>query len=72
MKAKYSLGMVEEIKVILYSYIPSATVPYVLVSEKDTVRVICVERPVQKLSLILPVGEQSDSVVIKEHELYVE
>ena len=70
-KAKYRLGVVDETKLSKDGNVRSVTVRYVLVSDKDNIRVVRVQRSVQRLSLILPVEEQSGSVVIKEHEFYV-
>ena len=69
MKAKYRLGVVDETKLSKDGNARSVTVRYVLVSDKDNIRVVRVQRSVQRLSLILPVEEQSGNVVIKEHEL---
>ena len=71
MKAKYRLGVVDETKLSQDGNVRSVTVRYVLVSDKDNIRVVRVQRSVQRLSLILPVEEQSGSVVIKEHEFYL-
>ena len=61
----------DETKLSKDGNVRSVTVRYVLVSDKDNIRVVRVQRSVQRLSLILPVEEQSGSVVIKEHEFYV-
>ena len=71
-KAKYRLGVFDETKLSKDGHGRCVTARYVLVSDKDNVRVVRLQRSVQRLSLNLPVEEKSGSVVVKEHEFYVE
>ena len=61
-KAKYRLGIVDKTKVSMDGNIRSAAVRCVLVTDKDNVGVIRVQRPVQRLSFIFLVEEQWDIV----------
>ena len=71
-KSKYRLGVVDEVKVSKYSNVRSATIRYVVISDKANVRVVRVQHSVQRFCLIFPVQEQSSSVVVREHQFYVE
>ena len=70
MKVKYRLDIVDKSKVSRDGNVRSVTVRYVLVSENITF--VLVQRSVQRLSRILPVEDQTSSVVEKGHEFYVE
>ena len=71
-KSKYRLGVVEVVKLSKDGNVRSATIKYVLVSDGNKVRVVRVQRSIQRLSLILPVDEQTGGVVVREHEFHVE
>ena len=63
-KSKYRLGVVGAVKLSKDDNVRSATIRYVLVSDGNNVRVVRVQRSIQRLSLILPVEEQSGGVVV--------
>ena len=73
MKAKYKLGVIDEVTVSIDGNVRSATVRYVLLQKnskgEDTVRTIRVSRSVQRLILILPVEEQDSPLVITDNEV---
>ena len=72
-KAKYKLGVIDEVTVSTDGNVRSATVRYVLLQQnskgEDTVRTIRVSRSVQRLILILPVEEQDSPLVITDDEV---
>ena len=72
-KAKYKLGVIDEVAVSTDGNVRSATVRYVLLQQnskgEDTVRTIRVSRSVQRLILILPVEEQDSPLVITDDEV---
>ena len=71
-KAKYKLGVVDEVKVSQDGVVRSATVRYCNIRKnnknEDVVTYVYVKRSVQRLALILPVEESSDSIVVKDYE----
>ena len=75
-KAKYRLGVVDDVKTSNDGCVRSATIRYVCIQKnprgEDKVQTIRVRRSVQRLSLILPVEEQSTNLEVKEHDFYVE
>ena len=75
-KAKYKLGVVDDVIVSADDVVRSATVRYVNIRKNakgvDQVTHICVNRSVQRLSLILPVEESTSPVVVKDLEHSVE
>ena len=68
LKAKYKLGVVDEIHPSEDGCVRAVTVRYVLI-QKNNIQHIRVKRTVQRLSLILPVEEQSSPLEVEEHEL---
>ena len=72
-KAKYKLGIVDDVHSSTDGCVRSVTVRYVLVQKnprgEDKVRNIRVKRSVQRLSLILPVEEQSTTLGVEENAL---
>ena len=70
-KAKYKLGVVDQVHTSDDGCVRAVTVRYVNV-KADVVQTIRVKRSIQRLSLILPVEEQDAKLQVKEHELYVE
>ena len=73
LKAKYKLGVVDNVTVSKDGIVRSATVRYVLLQKnskgEDSVRTIRVSRSVQRLVLILPVEEQDSPLMITDDEL---
>ena len=71
-KAKYKLGVVDEVKVSQDGIVRSASVRYCNIRKnnknEDVVTYVFVKRSVQRLALILPVEESSDSIVVKDYE----
>ena len=75
-KAKYRLGIVDDVKTSNDGCVRSATVRYSTfltnAQGKDVVQAIRVKRSVQRLCLILPVEEQSTAGIdVEEHEFHV-
>ena len=72
LKGKYRLAIVEEVFTSNDGRVRSAIVRYSLISTspkgKETVKQIRVKRSVQRLSLILPIEEQSSTCKVEEHE----
>ena len=66
-KAKYKLGLVDEVHPSADGLVRSITVRYVLI-QKNNVQHIRVKRSVQRLSLILPVEEQSTRLEVEDHD----
>ena len=75
-KAKYKLGVIDEVKVSQDGVVRSATVRYCNIRKntkgEDLVTHMYVKRSVQRLALILPVEESTSSVVVKDFEHSVE
>ena len=75
-KAKYRLGVVDNVKTSGDGCVRSATVRYTSVQAtaqgKDRVQTIRVKRSVQRLCLILPVEEQSAGIEVNEHKFHVQ
>ena len=72
LKGKYRLAIVNEVYTSTDGQVRSATVRYSLIRTspqgKETIKPISVKRSVQRLSLILPVEEQTSAVEVKDHE----
>ena len=74
-KAKYRLGVVETVKTSNDGRVRSATVRYASIQSargEDQVRMIRVQRSVQRLCVVLPVEEQSTGVEVEDFEFHVE
>ena len=76
-KAKYKLGVVDEIKVSDDDVVRSVTVRYCNIRKdekgEDKVTHVRVKRSVQYLALIMPVEESSPSpIVVKDHGHFVQ
>ena len=75
-KAKYKLGVVDEVKVSNDGVVRSAAGRYCIIRKNakgdEHVTHMQVKRSVQRLALILPVEESSSPVVVKDYEHSVE
>ena len=75
-KAKYKLGVVDDVKVSQDGIVRLATVRYCNIRKnnknEDIVTNVFVKRSVQRLALILPVEESTDSIVVNDYEHSVE
>ena len=73
LKGKYVLGMVEEAKISDDGLVRSCLVGYTVPYNKDPVgrysggRRIVVSRSVQRLTLLLPIEEQSEKLVVENN-----
>ena len=71
-KSKYKLGVVEDTNLSRDGFVRSATLRYCNVEKNhhgtDIVTTMRVKRSVQRLVLVMPVEEMTDSVVVKEYE----
>ena len=74
-KAKYKMGVVDEVTENRQGVVRSALVRYCVVEKnphgKDIVTTTYVKRSVQRLVLVMPLEEMSSTVVVKEHENFV-
>ena len=72
LKGKYRLAIVDEVNTSADGQVRSATVRYSSIRTspqgKETIKPISVKRSVQRLSIILPVEEQTSSCEVKDHE----
>ena len=72
LKCKYKLGVVEDTHPSHDGCVRSATLRYCNVDKdqrgKDVVSTVRVKRSVQRLVLIMPVADITDSVVVKDYE----
>ena len=74
-KSKYRLGIVDSVKLSNDGFVRSATVRYNLLhlgAGVERIQTIRVERSVQRLSVILPVEEQSTGVDVNESDFRVQ
>ena len=71
-KAKYKMGVVDNVKYSSDNVVRSATVRYCNIQHNpkgdDEVTTMRVERSIQRLVLIMPVEEMQASVVVKDYE----
>ena len=71
-KGKYKLGVVEDTNQSRDGFVRSATLRYCNIDKdhrgKDVVTTVRVKRSVQRLVLVMPVEEMTDSVVVKDYE----
>ena len=74
-KSKYRLGIVDSVKLSNDGFVRSATVRYNLLHSGagvERIQTIRVKRSVQRLSVILPVEEQSTGVDVNESDFRVQ
>ena len=75
MKAKYKMGVVDEVTENRQGVVRSALVRYCVVEKnphgEDIVTTTYVKRSVQRLVLVMPLEEMDSTVVVKEHENFV-
>ena len=74
-KAKYKMGVVDEVTENREGVVRSALVRYCVVEKnphgEDIVTTTYVKRSVQRLVLVMPLEEMDSTVVVKEHENFV-
>ena len=74
-KAKYKMGVVDDVTENRQGVVRSALVRYCVVESnphgEDIVSTRCVRRSVQRLVLIMPLEEMTSTVVVKEHDNFV-
>ena len=71
-KAKYKLGVVDDVMMNRSGVVRSAVVRYCMVEDnpngEDIVSTTSVKRSVQRLVLVMPVEEMTSTVVVKEYD----
>ena len=74
-KAKYKMGVVDDVSTNRGGVVRSALVRYCIVENNPNgevhVTTTCVKRSVQRLVLVMPVEEMTSTVVVKEHDYFV-
>ena len=68
LKAKYKIGVVDEVSVSRDGSVRSATIRYAIV-KNDHSRLIRISRSVQRLVLLLPIEEQHDQLEVEEDDV---
>ena len=75
-KAKYKMGVVDSVAMNRSGAVRAATIRYSNVEKNprgdDVVSTVCVSRAVQRLVLVMPVEELTKSVMVKDHEHFVQ
>ena len=75
-KAKYKMGVVDDVTENRQGVVRSAVIRYCVVEKNprgdDIVTTTRVKRSVQRLVLVMPVEEMTSPVVVKEHEHFVQ
>ena len=75
-KAKYKMGVIDDVTANRSGVVRAATVRYSNVEKNprgdDIVTTVCVARAVQRLVLIMPVEELTKPVMVKDHEHFVQ
>ena len=77
-KGRYTLGIVESVKTSQDGLVRSCVVGYRIPSSRDSIekysggKKVTVTRSVQRLSLLLPIEEQSEKLVVNGDQIAVE
>ena len=73
-KAKYRLGVIEDVKKSEDNVVRSATVRYSVTeggSPQEVAKTVKVRRSVQRLALVMPVEEQESPLSVEENDVVV-